>query len=52
MEDNRIKPISPSPTKLKYDTAYKKKNGKKKKQGKKEPDNSTVKSGNLFDDFA
>jgi hypothetical protein len=52
MGDNKIKPISPSPAKLKYDTNRKDNHEKKKKQPPKNSHNSTANNENVFDDFA
>ena len=51
MDDNRIKAITPSLTKLKYDPNRKQHNEKKKKPPK-NPHEPTADNKHVFDDFA
>lgn len=52
MDDNRIKPITPSPTRLKYEPNRKNHSERKKKRGKKDSHNTDADNGNVIDDFA
>ena len=53
MDDNRIKPVSPSPARLKYDSSRNKNSGKKKKKRElTDSSKSTVNDGKVIDDFA
>ena len=52
MDDNRIKPVSPSLARLKYESNRKGENDKKKDKPKKNSHKSTEDSDNIFDDFA
>ncbi len=51
MDDNRVKPVSPSPARLKYDPP-RKKFSKKKKKNQTDTSNSNVNDGKVIDDFA
>ena len=52
MDDNRVKPVSPSPARLKYDSPRKKFSKKKKKKHQTDTSNSNVNDGKVIDDFA
>ena len=51
MDDNRIKPVTPSLARLKYEPNRKDDREKKKKQPKNSHE-STANNKNVFDDFA
>ena len=53
MDDNRIKPVSPSPARLKYDSSRNKNSGKKKKKRDLTDSTKTANNnGKVIDDFA
>lgn len=52
MEDNRVKPVSPSPARLKYATPRKKSNTKKKHKEHKDSIRPDGDNGNVIDEFA
>ena len=52
MDDNRIKPITPSLARLKYEPNRKDDSEKKDKKKPKNSHESTANNENVFDDFA
>jgi hypothetical protein len=52
VDDNRIKPVSPSLARLKYESNRKNISEKKKKHKPKDSQESTANNENVFDDFA
>ena len=52
MDDNRVKPVSPSLARLKYDSPRKKNSENKKKRKRNNSQESTAKNGKVIDDFA
>ena len=52
MDDNRIKPVTPSLARLKYEPNRKDDRDKKKKKQPKYSHESTANNKNVFDDFA
>ena len=52
MDDNRIRPVAPSPARLKYDTNRKKNTGQEKKYKRRDSQEPDADNGNVIDDFA
>ena len=52
MEENRIRPVTPSPTRLKYDPNRKKNGEKKRKREQKNSHEPGADNEHVIDDFA
>ena len=52
MDDNKINPVTPSLTRLKYEPNRKENSEKKKKQKPKNSQEPSANNENVFDDFA